>query len=94
MTDPLAPPDGDEVLLTRQEASVELARYGIRMKAATLARAWSVGSDGPPCRHVRGKPLYPRERLRAWAAAQITGLAGSARERDLQRWEARRAPRP
>ena len=77
-------------LLTRSDASAALAEFGIRMKPATLARAWSTGSGGPPCRHIRGKPFYPRPLLTAWALAQITPIASSARERDLQRWEARR----
>lgn len=70
----------NEDLLTRAEASAYLARFGIRMKPATLARAWSTGSKGPPCRHVRGKPYYPRDVLRAWAESQITGLRQSSRE--------------
>jgi hypothetical protein len=78
-------------LLTRAEASAELARFGIRLKPATLARAWSTGAPpGPPCRHIRGKPFYPRHLLHAWAAAQITPPAVSRREQDLQRREARR----
>lgn len=64
----------DEDLLTRAEASAYLARYNIRMKPATLARIWSVGQDGPPCRHIRRKPFYPRGELRAWALQQRTGL--------------------
>ncbi len=70
----------DDDLLTRAEASEFLQRFGIRMKPATLARAWSTGSSGPPCRHVRGKPFYPRDVLRAWAESQITGLRRSSRE--------------
>jgi len=93
VTDPNAA-DPPEVLLTRAEASAELALFGIRMKPQTLARAWSTGSPpGPPCRHVRGKPLYPRDRLRAWAEAQITELASSARERDLQKRRSPHEPR-
>ena len=56
---PQADPERDEDLLTRSEASEYLARFHIRMKPATLARIWSVGGDGPPCRHIRGKPWYP-----------------------------------
>jgi len=67
----------DDDLLTRAEASAYLARYKVRMKPATLARIWSVGRDGPPCQHVRGKPYYPRGELRAWALSQRTGLRAS-----------------
>lgn len=73
-----AVPECDEDRLTRSEASEFLLRYGIRLKPATLARMWSTGTDGPACRHVRGKPLYPRGVLRAWAEAQDTGLRTSA----------------
>ena len=64
--------DGVEDLLTRKEASAFLAQMGVRLKPATLARLWSVGGDGPPCRHVRSKPFYPRELLRNWARSQMT----------------------
>jgi hypothetical protein len=74
--------DGDEDLLTRAEASVYLVRFHIRMKPATLARLWSVGGDGPPCRHIRGKPWYPRGDLRTWARSQQTNLRRSRREQE------------
>lgn len=67
----------DDDLLTRAEASAYLARYNVRMKPATLARIWSVGGDGPPCRHIRRKPFYPRAELRAWALRQRTDLRPS-----------------
>lgn len=70
--------DGEEDLLTRAEASAFLARFGIRMKPATLARLWSTGGNGPPCRHVRHKPYYPRGVLRAWAQAQVGELRSAA----------------
>lgn len=70
--------EGDDVLLTRKEASDFLARFGIRMKPETLARLWSTGGDGPPCRHVRHKPYYPRAILKAWAQAQISDLRTGA----------------
>lgn len=65
-------------LLTRSEASDFLLGYGIHLKPASLARLWSVGGNGPPCLHVRGKPFYPTEVLRAWAQTQITGLRSAA----------------
>ena len=78
----LTPPpavETDDDLLTRTEASDYLARFNVRMKPATLARIWSVGQDGPPCRHIRRKPYYPRGELRAWAMRQRTGLRASGR---------------
>jgi hypothetical protein len=68
------PEERDDDLLTRTEASAYLTRFHIGLKPATLARMWSVGSDGPPCRHVRKKPYYPRGELRDWAIRQRTGL--------------------
>lgn len=40
--------DGDDVLLTRKEASAFLAQMGVRLKPATLARIWSVGATARP----------------------------------------------
>ena len=76
----LEPVERDEDLLTRAEASAYLARFHIRMKPATLARVWSVGGDGPPCQHIRGKPWYPRQSLRQWALSQQTRLRRSRRD--------------
>lgn len=72
----------DEDLLTRAQASDYLRRFHIRMKPATLARLWSVGGDGPPCRHIRSRPFYPRGELRRWAEAQQSGLRRSRRDPD------------
>jgi len=72
----------DEDLLTRAQASEYLARFHIRMKPTTLARLWSVGGDGPPCQHIRGKPWYPRGELRSWAQSQQTNLRRSRRDGD------------
>ncbi|WP_415289072.1 hypothetical protein RSD66_03945 [Brevundimonas sp. S1H14] len=79
-----------ETLLTRAEASAFLGSRGIRMKPTTLARAYSTGSGGPPCRHIRNKPYYPLDLLEAWAKAQITAPAASSSERQRLRREARR----
>lgn len=68
----------DDVLLTRAEAAAFLATMGIRMKPATLARLWSTAAGGPPCRHIRSKPFYPRELLRAWGQSQISDLRTGA----------------
>jgi hypothetical protein len=70
MTDPAGEETGG-VLLTRREASEVLAGLGVRLKPATLARLWSAGSYGPPCRHIRSRPYYPRDLLVAWAKSQI-----------------------
>lgn len=74
-----------EVRLTRAEASAFLTELGIKMKPATLARLWSTNGGGPPCRHIRAKPYYPRHLLEAWAAEQIsevrTGAPAAARGR-------------
>ncbi|RZJ44931.1 MAG: hypothetical protein EON86_02390 [Brevundimonas sp.] len=75
--DPPAGP-GDADLLTRKEASAFLAQFGIRLKPQTLARLWSTGGNGPPCRHIRHKPYYPRAVLRDWAIAQTTELRSAA----------------
>lgn len=68
----------DDDLLTRAEASAFLAQCGIRLKPATLARMWSTGSNGPPCRHIRSKPFYPRNLLREWARSQMTDVRTGA----------------
>ncbi|WP_421729069.1 hypothetical protein [Brevundimonas sp.] len=68
----------DDDLLTRAEASAFLALLGVRLKPATLARLWSTGSAGPPCRHIRAKPFYPRGLLRQWANSQITDIRAGA----------------
>lgn len=77
-TGPLTCGGGDEDLLTRAEASIFLAGLGVRLKPETLARIWSTGGDGPPCRHIRRKPFYPRGALRTWAASQIGDLRAAA----------------
>lgn len=76
--EPEAPSAGEEDLLTRAEASAFLAPFGIRMKPATLARLWSAGGNGPPCRHVRAKPYYPRGLLRTWAMSQMSDIRTAA----------------
>lgn len=70
-------PEG-EALLTRAEASTFLSAMGIRLKPATLARLWSTNAGGPPVRHIRSKPFYPRDLLRDWGLAQITEVRTGA----------------
>ena len=67
-----------EVRLTRAEAAAFLAEMGVRLKPATLARLWSTGGNGPPCRHIRSKPYYPLEMLRQWGLAQIGEVRSGA----------------
>lgn len=76
--DEVETPPGDEDLLTRAEASALLALMGIRLKPATLARIWSTAADGPPCRHIRAKPYYPRGLLQDWARSQMSELRTGA----------------
>lgn len=71
-------PSGNEVRLTRAEAAIFLTELGIRIKPATLARLWSTNGGGPPCRHIRAKPYYPREMLKAWADDQISEVRTGA----------------
>jgi hypothetical protein len=80
-TDVLSADERDEDLLTRNQASAYLRRFHIGMKPATLARLWSVGGDGPPVQHIRGKPWYPRGQLRAWAESQTTNVRRSRMRR-------------
>lgn len=87
------PDPAPELRLTRAEASVFLQARGIRMKPATLARAYSTGSGGPPCRHIRNKPYYPLDLLEAWAETQIGVVTTSSGERQRLRREARRKGR-
>lgn len=70
--------EADEVLLSRKEAAAYLATLGVRLKVATLARLWSTGDRGPPCRHIRSRPYYPQGPLRAWALSQISELRTGA----------------
>lgn len=76
--------DGDD-LLTRAEASAFLTALGLPMRPATLARLWSTGAKGPPCRHVRSRPYYPQSLLSLWARDQIgevrKGAPAAARSR-------------
>lgn len=74
----LRPGVSSDDLLTRKEASAFLVQFGIRLKPETLARLWSTGGNGPPCRHVRHKPYYPRGVLKTWALAQISDLRSAA----------------
>lgn len=69
---------GPGALLTRKEASQFLSDYGVRLKPATLARLWSAGSNGPPCRHIRSRPFYPRDLLEVWAKSQISEVRTGA----------------
>ena len=71
------PPD---VLLTRKEASRELATIGIRRSPETLAKIYSTRTDGPPCVHIGRTPYYPRSELHRWVGRQMTAPRSSSRE--------------
>lgn len=73
-----SPPGETAELLTRAEASAVLFAMGVRLKPATLARLWSAGTRGPPCRHIRSRPYYPRDLLEAWARSQMTEVRTGA----------------
>lgn len=70
--------DAEGDWLTRAEASIVLTAMGVRMKPATLARIWSTAANGPPVRHIRSKPYYPRALLEAWGRSQISELRTGA----------------
>jgi len=70
--------EDEDVLLTRKEASSELLRIGIRRSPSTLAKIFSVRSDGPPCTHLGRTPYYPRQKLHEWARSQLTALRSSS----------------
>ncbi|CAN5167228.1 hypothetical protein BH10PSE1_BH10PSE1_18080 [soil metagenome] len=67
-----------ERLLSRKEAAAFLATLGVNLKVATLARLWSTGDRGPPCRHIRSRPYYPQDALRTWGLSQISELRTGA----------------
>jgi len=72
------PEETEDVLLTRKEASRELATLGIRRAPSTLAKIFCTRSDGPPCTHLGRTPYYPRSKLHEWARSQLTGLRSSS----------------
>lgn len=69
-----------DTLLTRKEASRELAAMGIRRAPSTLAKIFCTRTDGPPCLHLGRTPYYPRSKLHEWARGQLTGLRSSSRQ--------------
>ena len=73
-------PDEPDVLLTRKEASRELAALGIRRSPNTLAKIYSTGSNGPPCVHLGRAAYYPRSLLHAWVRQSLTAPRVSSRE--------------
>lgn len=72
--------DRDNILLTRKEASRELAAIGIRLAPSTLAKMFCTGSDGPPCVHLGRTPYYPRRHLFEWARDRLTHPRVSSKE--------------
>lgn len=78
----------EDVLLTRKEASRELATMGIRRAPSTLAKIFCTRSDGPPCVHLGRTPYYPKNKLHAWARSQLTDLrSSSSQPRRMGVWQ-------
>lgn len=78
----------EDTLLTRKEASRELATMGIRRAPSTLAKIFCTRSDGPPCLHLGRTPYYPKSRLHAWARSQLTDLrSSSSQPRHMGVWQ-------
>ena len=75
-----APLEEEDRLLNRKEASRELAALGIDLAPSTLAKMLCLGSDGPPCTHIRRRPYYPIRQLHAWARLQFSELRHSRRD--------------
>jgi len=69
----------DEVLLSRKEASRELATLGIHLAPSTLAKLLCGGRDAPPCTHIRKRAYYAKSQLHLWARSQISELRSSSR---------------
>jgi hypothetical protein len=64
--------------LRRAEASRYLReQYGITLAPATLAKIYSIRSDGPPAFKAGRVPLYPKLELDAWAARRLGELRSS-----------------
>lgn len=78
----------EDTLLTRKEASRELATIGIRRAPSTLAKIFCTRSDGPPCLHLGRTPYYPKSRLHEWARSQLTALrSSSSQPRRMGVWQ-------
>lgn len=76
--------DGDR-LLSRKEASRELAELGIQRSPATLAKIFCTRQDGPPCRHLGRTPYYLRSELLEWASGSLsTPRRYSKQQRSVQ----------
>lgn len=61
--------------LTRAQASKYLLlKFGLSARPATLAKWFSIRSDGPRAYVVGRTPLYPRVELDRWAAKRLGRL--------------------
>ena len=81
MPEDILPADFVDELLDREQACVYLATIGVRRRPATLAKLFSIRSDGPPCIHDGRKPFYPKRQLHEWGIRQLTQLRRSSSER-------------
>jgi hypothetical protein len=67
--------------LRRREAARYLRLvHGIPVEAATLAKWFCIHSDGPPAFKCGRVPLYPRDKLDAWAIRRLGPLLHSTSE--------------
>jgi hypothetical protein len=68
--------------LRRRDASQYLRQvYGLTVAPSTLAKWFSLRSDGPPAYLAGRVPLYPRDRLDAWAAKRLGQLRTSTSDK-------------
>lgn len=59
----------DNAMLTPEQAAEMMARYGIPIKTATLARWRCVRSDGPAFRKIGGRVTYLAGAIRQFLGA-------------------------
>jgi hypothetical protein len=71
-------------VLDRRQAASYLTDRGYPVAYATLA-AWAVQGRGPQFARMGRKPLYRRDELDRWAAAQVEFQANSTSAHDAAR---------
>jgi hypothetical protein len=71
--------------LRRQDAARYLREvHGIPVQPSTMAKWFSLKSDGPAAHHSGRVPLYPRAELDAWAARRLGPLRSSTSDNGQQ----------